>query len=250
MYDGARLVLPDSVTMLHGRATPYTQPPSPSPEPDHRRGRRADMPPTPHPGDRPELNLEDVVAEDGEPLAGDRLRAVALEVGRKFGIDMEEARDVNRRLKSALTDSWAGLDDAAADVGGRVRVKTKITKHLARLPEIELLFSEDDAATECLGSVRQAYDVLLDLATENLADSQADLDTLKRHVVALIDVMAPLEGQPPPPTCGICYTRPVDTVAVPCGHSICGACARRAGRQGTCCFCRQGCTFSRLFFSR
>lgn len=46
--------------------------------------------------------------------------------------------------------------------------------------------------------------------------------------------------------CNICFTNPKNTVCVPCGHTMCHACANRLTAD-SCPFCRQKCTHS-LFF--
>ena len=48
--------------------------------------------------------------------------------------------------------------------------------------------------------------------------------------------------------CTICTERDVDTVLVPCGHTMCGTCVAQLREPKTCPFCRNRCPSSIKFF--
>ena len=189
-----------------------------------------------------------MTAEDGEALTGARLGEVSLELGRKFGIDMAQARGEVEKLRQALADTWEGIDAASLEVGGREKAKTKICRQLGRVAELDGLFDGDDAAQDCIEAVRHGLRLLEGIASEAAEDSAGELAALKRHAVALRDVLQPVSEQQAAPVCGICWSSPVSRVAIPCGHAVCGRCSSR--QQGSCFFCRQRCSMSRLFFAR
>lgn len=229
-------------------AGPYTQ----SPTPPRRRfswdGEDLDTG-TPEQAGRSSraVELGDVTAENGEPLTGSRLGAVCAEVGRRYDIDMAQAACAVDSLKRALDDTWRRIEEAAAEAGDKEKAKTKIGRQLGRVADLEGLFEGDGAAQECIEAIRQGLRLLEGIADEAIQDSAGELAAEKRNAVALRDVLKPVGQQQTVPSCGICYSNPVDRVCMPCGHTACGRCSNR--QQGSCFFCRGRCTVSNLYFS-
>ena len=90
----------------------------------------------------------------------------------------------------------------------------------------ELLKSMRDKAVEfdtALCKVKKTNDELLNRAEKTL-----------QNITELMGTC----GTTPVKKCTVCYTREVQTVLVPCGHTFCTSCAARAETRGRCHTCR------------
>ena len=90
----------------------------------------------------------------------------------------------------------------------------------------ELLKSMRDKAIEfdaALCKVKKTNDELLNRAEKTL-----------QNITELMGTC----GTTPVKKCTVCYTREVQTVLVPCGHTFCTSCAARAETRGRCHTCR------------
>ena len=90
----------------------------------------------------------------------------------------------------------------------------------------ELLKSMRDKAVEfdaALCKVKKTNDELLNRAEKTL-----------QNITELMGTC----GTTPVKKCTVCYTREVQTVLVPCGHTFCTSCAARAETRGRCHSCR------------
>ena len=90
----------------------------------------------------------------------------------------------------------------------------------------ELLKSMRDKAVEfdtALCKVKKTNDELLNRAEKTLQNITELMGTCGTTTVK---------------KCTVCYTREVQTVLVPCGHTFCTSCAARAETRGRCHTCR------------
>ena len=90
----------------------------------------------------------------------------------------------------------------------------------------ELLKSMLDKAVEfdtALCKVKKTNDELLNRAEKTLQNITELMGTCGTTTVK---------------KCTVCYTREVQTVLVPCGHTFCTSCAARAETRGRCHTCR------------
>ena len=90
----------------------------------------------------------------------------------------------------------------------------------------ELLKSMRDKAVEfdtALCKVKKTNDELLNRAEKTLQNITELMGTCGTTTVK---------------KCTVCYTREVQTVLVPCGHTFCTSCAARAETRGRCHSCR------------
>ena len=90
----------------------------------------------------------------------------------------------------------------------------------------ELLKSMRDKAIEfdaALCKVKKTNDELLNRAEKTLQNITELMGTCGTTTVK---------------KCTVCYTREVQTVLVPCGHTFCTSCAARAETRGRCHSCR------------
>ena len=90
----------------------------------------------------------------------------------------------------------------------------------------ELLRGMRDKAVEfdaALCKVKKTNDELLDRAEKTLQNITELMGTCGTTAVK---------------KCTVCYTRPLLTVLVPCGHTFCTSCAVRAETRGRCHTCR------------
>lgn len=182
-------------------------------------------------GSHPEA--EAALAEDEEepPLEGAELTAAEAEVGGRFDFNVAGAKAALHSLRHAMSDSWDSLEVCSLDKANKAKYLAKVKKHLSRMYDLQplLLDSEDAARCEpCIGEVRSGLEALQAIAQGALDDASTEVDQLKRHVRVLRSMLNPLAREPggrATPLCGICMTRPVSHVVMPCGHTLCEHCS-------------------------
>ena len=238
--DNVRLAWPSFSDMVNGRVGDRDgNVPEADPEPEH---------------DAHGANAQAALAEDDEDeaLRGAELAAAEAEVGGRFDIDLQAAREVVVSLQGAIMTSWEGLEDAASERLQRQKHLARAKKHRSRLCELGPLVHDSERASLHLADARAALEGLEHVASTALEDVEADLRQWKRHVRVLQGLLTPLGAEPGAqhkPLCPVCMMRPVSRVLLPCGHTLCQQCAeRRQNTRSACYTCRRSVVESRLFY--